>query len=132
MDAVQYWDMTFKEIKASIDGYSKRSETDMRINAIIAYQQALLISHQVGIIVGSKEKPKEIYQAFPGIFPHLEQQAEQQAAIQHKKQQDWRIMKERIEAHAAQATEKRKQREVNENSGNNDRAVTNTDNDGNP
>lgn len=93
--------MTFKEISAAINAYSKRTETDMRISAIVAYHQARLISHQVGIILGSKAQPQEIFEAFPSFFPHLEKQA----TLRNQKQQDWRVMKARIDAYAA---EKRK------------------------
>lgn len=99
---MQYWDMTYKEISTTIKAYSKRAESDMRISAIISYHQARLISHHVGIIVGSKETPKAIYEAFPGMFPHLEKEAAIKAAIENTKQQDWKLMKDRIDAYAAE------------------------------
>lgn len=104
MDAVFYWDMTYKEILASISGFIKRQEIDLKYMSIVSYHQANLISHLVGISMGSKQQQKEIYEAFPGIFPELEKQVQEQLV----KQQNWQLMKARIEAYAA---EKRKRGE---------------------
>ncbi|MEK4628112.1 hypothetical protein MKZ17_07885 [Solibacillus sp. FSL R7-0682] len=97
MDAVFYWDMTYKEITTSIVGYSKRQEANMRIESVISYHQANLISHLVGMIAGSKQAPKALHEAYPGIFPDLEEKAAQQV-----KQQPWQVSKARIEAYAAE------------------------------
>ncbi|GEM_PF-2934400 len=104
MDAVFYWDMTYKEIFAAIKGFSKRQEIELQTKSIIAYHQANLISHLVGISLGSKQAPKEIHEAFPAIFPELEQKAQ----LQQVRQQNWQLMKARIEAYAF---EKRKRGE---------------------
>ncbi|GLC88704.1 hypothetical protein [Lysinibacillus piscis] len=101
MDAVFYWDMTYAEILAVIKGHVKRQEVELQYQSIVAYHQANLISHLVGIALGSKQQPKEIHEAFPSIFPELEKRAEQQKI----KQQNWELMKARIETYAA---EKRK------------------------
>ncbi|MEC1177615.1 hypothetical protein P9B03_03890 [Metasolibacillus meyeri] len=98
MDAVFYWDMTYAEILAAIKGNAKRQETKLQYESVIAYHQANLISHLVGITLGSKQPLKEIHEAFPGIFPELEKRAEQQKV----KQQNWELMKARIEAYAAE------------------------------
>lgn len=122
MDAVFYWDMTYGEINAAINAYSKNREVELREKAVIAYHQANQIGHIVGIMVGSKQSEKAIFEAYPGFFPDLEQKALQEQAKAENQQQHWRIMKERIEAYAA---EKRKR---GERRGNNTGRITNTDN----
>lgn len=111
MDAVSFWDMTYAEINASIKAYGKQRETDMRIQSIIAYHQANQISLLVGRLVGNKNDVPAIHEAYPGIFPAMEQKAEQEKAQQQSKQQNWQIMKARVEAYAANAAEKRKRGE---------------------
>ncbi|GGA31700.1 hypothetical protein [Psychrobacillus lasiicapitis] len=118
MDAVSFWDMTYAEIYTSIKAYQKRKETDLQTQAVISYHQANLLSHLIGIQFGSKQAQKELHEAFPGIFPKLEKQAEQQRI----KQQKWQVMKARIDAYAA---EKRKR---GESRGNDARRTANTDN----
>ncbi|MEG0450956.1 MAG: hypothetical protein RR595_13955 [Lysinibacillus sp.] len=101
MDAASFWDMTYVEITVAIKAHVKRQEVDLQYQSIIAYHQANLISHLVGISLGSKQSPQELHEAFPGIFPELEKRAE----MQQVKQQNWELMKARVEAYAA---EKRK------------------------
>lgn len=119
MDAVFYWDMSYGEILAAIKAFQKRQTADLQYQAIISYRQANLISHLVAISLGSKQQEKEIQEAFPGIFPELEKQAQAQLI----KQQNWQLMKARIDAYAA---EKRKR---GESRGNDARRTANTDND---
>lgn len=121
VDAFFYWDMTYAEISETIKAFQKRQEVDLQFKAVISYHQANLISHLVGISLGSKQQQKEIQEAFPGIFPDLEKQAKAQLV----KQQNWQLMKARIDAYAA---EKRKR---GESHGNDARGTANTDNDGN-
>lgn len=106
VDAVFYWDMTYAEILAAIKGSAKRRETELQYQSIIAYHQSHLISHLVGISLGSKQSPQALHEAFPGIFPDLEKRAK----VQQVKQQNWELMKARIEAYAA---EKRKRGGLN-------------------
>jgi len=82
--------MTFKEILAAIEGAQKRKREELQHQALIAYQQSYLIADLVGIMFGSKQKPPRIYEAFPGIFSEM------------PRQQDWRVMKARIEEYAAE------------------------------
>lgn len=107
MDAVFYWEMTYGEITAAINAYSKQQEASMRIQSMIAYHQANQISVLVGRLVGSKNDAPAIYEAYPGIFPEMERKAE----LDKAQQQHWQIMKSRIEAYAANAAEKRKRGE---------------------
>lgn len=106
MDAVFYWDMTYREILAAIKGRAKRQEVELQYQSVIAYHQANLIQHLIGISLGSKQSPQELHEAFPGIFPELEKRAQQQLV----KQQNWQVMKARIDAYAA---EKRKRGRLN-------------------
>lgn len=106
VDAVFYWEMTYAEILAAIKGSAKRQEVELQHQSIIAYHQANLISHLVSISLGSKQSHPELHEAFPGIFPELEKRAE----MQKVKQQNWQIMKARIDAYAA---EKRKRGGLN-------------------
>lgn len=104
MDAFFYWDMTYAEISETIKAFQKRQEVNLQFQAVISYHQANLISHLVGISLGSKQQQKEIQEAFPGIFPDLEKQVKAKLV----KQQKWQLMKARIDAYAA---EKRKRGE---------------------
>ncbi|OUM86649.1 MAG: hypothetical protein BAA01_11615 [Bacillus thermozeamaize] len=90
VDAVSFWDMTFREILVAIEGVQKRRREELQIQALIAYQQSYLIADLVGIVFGSKQKPPRLHEAFPGIFPEV------------PRQQDWRLMKARIEEYAAE------------------------------
>lgn len=110
--------MSYAEIYASIKAYQKRKEADLQERAVISYHQANLITHLVGISFGSKQESKELHEAFPGFFPQLEKQAE----LQRVKQQNWQVMKARIDAYAA---EKRKR---GESRGNDARRTADTDN----
>jgi hypothetical protein len=104
VDAAFFWDMTYGEIVASIEGFYKRQKTEFQMNSIVAYRQADLIASLVSNVLGSKHQPPSIQEAFPGIFPEIEQQPQQQK---------WQIMKARIEAYAAEkrAAEERKRGE---------------------
>ena len=99
--------MTYAEITAAINAYSKQQEADMRIQSIIAYRQADQIASLVGIVMGNKQTPMAIHEAYPGMFPELERKAKMDKA----QQQHWQIMKARIEEYAAIAAEKRKRGE---------------------
>lgn len=85
--------MTYREIVAAIKGYEVRTkakfEADMQLQAMIAYRQADLIASHMARIWGGKHKPPTMQEAFPGIFPE-----------EQNKQQDWRVMKARLEAYA--------------------------------
>ncbi|MFF2449370.1 hypothetical protein ACFVSW_20210 [Neobacillus sp. NPDC058068] len=104
MDAAFFWNMTYGEIVASITGFNKRQKTEFQMKSIVAYRQADLIASLVSNVLGSKHQPPSIQEAFPGIFPEIEQQP---------KQQNWQLMKARIEAYAAEkrAAEERKRGE---------------------
>lgn len=91
--------MTLKEIVAAIEGYQKQKRTEWQYQALIAYQQANLTASFVAKVFGGTHKPPALHEAFPGLFPELER----------PRQQNWQIMKARIEAYAA---ERRKRGEM--------------------
>lgn len=75
--------MTLYEIRAAIKGYNKNLENKMKLDAALAYELAGL----VGIAINDPKKyPKSVDKAFPGMFKE-----------ELGKQQDWRVMKQRIE-----------------------------------
>lgn len=94
MDAVLFWDMTYKEIVTTIEVYNKKIETNinsqMQINASIAYRLGELVSFAFN---DPKNYPKDIREAFPKIFDDTSNDNE-------GKQQDWQIMKERMSRYA--------------------------------
>ncbi|WP_127539391.1 hypothetical protein [Paenibacillus illinoisensis] len=91
MDPIQYWDMTYQEITVSIEAYTARRKADLQLEAVLSYRQAQLIGKLVSRALGDKQKPPELQEAFPGIFP--EELFDQR--------QDWRLMKERVAAYGA-------------------------------
>ena len=91
--------MTYAEIVAAVDAYQKRTRTDMQVKAIIAYKQAETTAALVSRILGGNNKVPTIYETFPDWFPEQAQ----------PKQQNWELMKARVEAYAA---EKRKRGEM--------------------
>lgn len=115
--------MTYVEISTAIRTYQEKQRSQLQMESIIAFHQANQIAHLVGIALGSKQAQKEIYEAYPGIFPDLEKQAE----LQKAKQQNWQIMKARVEAYAVYAKEKRKRGEQN---GDDTGRTSNSDHDG--
>lgn len=119
VDPVRFWDMTYGEIKAAIDGYNERIKleqekikADMQVQAIVAYHQAQLIGAVVAQVLGDKHKLPSLGEAFPGIFPE---------ETIRPRQQDWRVMKARIAAYGEAWKRKR-----GESSGNDARGVAGT------
>jgi hypothetical protein len=113
-DPVAYWDMTYGEIMAAIHAYEKRlkfeaekMEGETRIRAAIAYRQADLTSRMVAQAFGSNSKLPTIYEAFPGIFPEESK----------PKQQNWQLMKARVEAYAAERRKRGEMKRGNDHRG---------------
>lgn len=113
MDPVQYWDMTYQEISVSIEAFTARKRADLQLEAVRSFRQAHLIGALVSRILGNKQKPPELQEAFPGIFP--EEMFEQR--------QDWRVMKERVAAYGA-----RHRKRGEKQHGHDGRGTTSTDN----
>lgn len=96
VDAVSYWDMTYAEIMAAIEGNQRKTKLEMQI-------QASMI-HQLGSLVGiafndPKKYPSSAKEVFPSLF---EEEIEEEP-----KQQDWQVMKERIERYNTYLKQKR-------------------------
>ncbi|MCL6456915.1 MAG: hypothetical protein K6T85_02805 [Gorillibacterium sp.] len=89
VDAAGFWDMTYGEIVATIKAYEAQRLSAVQTQAYIAYQQAHVISAMISRVLGGKKSPPTIHQAFPNVFPVVEQ-----------KQQNWQIMKARMAAYA--------------------------------
>ncbi len=86
MDAVFYWDMTYGEIIEAIEGNQRRTKLQMQIQANLVYQLGAL----VGVAFNEPDKyPSSVKEAFPKLFEDL--------IDDEPKQQDWQIMKARIE-----------------------------------
>jgi hypothetical protein len=96
VDAVFYWDMTFAEINQAIKSKRKQiefKESKIKLQAKLAQTNAYNTAELVRIAVGSLFDKNCKFPSFDEFFnPNIEEKP---------KQQDWRIMKERINAIAA-------------------------------
>ena len=96
MDAVFYWDMTYGEIIAAIEGSQRRFKAEAQMQAGLIYRLGSL----VGIAVNDPKKyPRTISKAFPGLFDGVDEE--------RPMQQDWRIMKERMNTYSTYLKRKR-------------------------
>jgi hypothetical protein len=86
--------MTYQEITVSIDAYVAKQKTDLQHQALLSFNQAQLIGQLVQRALGSKKKPPELHEAFPGIFPD-------ELVQQSQKKNNWQVMKERVAAYGA-------------------------------
>lgn len=86
--------MTYKEIIAAIQGNQRRVKSELKIHATLTYK----LGNLIGVAVNDPSKYPKITEAFPGMFD------------EPKRQQNWQLMKARIEAYAA---ERRKRGEKN-------------------
>lgn len=123
IDRNDYWDMTPWELERVIAAKQKQRKEEMQLRAVIAYQQAGLTAVLVSKSLGSKQKVPDIKKAFPGFFDDSEQTiVPAEPGKKPFRQQDWRIMKARMEMYAAA---RRKWGEKKR--GNNDRGTTSAD-----
>lgn len=98
-DAVFYWQMTYGEIITAIEGYQRRFKAEAQLQAGLIYRLGSL----VGIAVNdSKKYPRTVSKAFPGLFDGMDDG--------QPKQQDWRVMKERMNAYNEYLRRKRGER----------------------
>ncbi|WFA10329.1 hypothetical protein [Tissierella sp. Yu-01] len=89
MDAVLFWDMTYGEVIAAIEGYQRRFKAKLQTQAMFTYKLGELI----GIAVNDPKKyPQNTKEAFKqmGIFDEDKEPIKQ----------DWQIMKERMNKYA--------------------------------
>ena len=115
-----YWDMTYREISAAIEAFQERQKIDqerlkaeMMMLSLTAYRHADLIGAVVSNIMGGRNKIPSLSEAFPGVFPE---------EMLQPRQQDWRVMKTRIEQYGAEWKRKR-----GEKRGDDDRRVASAD-----
>ncbi|RKD22456.1 hypothetical protein SAMN02745883_00690 [Caminicella sporogenes DSM 14501] len=87
VDAVFYWDMTYGEIITAIEGNQRKVKQDIQVQASLVYKLGDLLR----FAFNEPNKYPTLQEAFPKLFDD--------EAIKPK-QQDWRIMKERISAYA--------------------------------
>lgn len=99
VDAVFYWDMTFKEITAAIKAKQKINKNELK-------QQAELL-HSIATLVGIAVNAPKKFPPFNKAFPRLCEPEEEIAQSQTPVQQPWEVMKARVNAYAAEA-ERRK------------------------
>lgn len=96
MDAVFYWEMTYGEIIAAIEGFQQRFKIEAQLHAGMVYKLGSLI----GVSVNDPKKyPKNIQKAFPNLFTDTNDE--------EPKQQDWQVMKERISSYNEYLKQKR-------------------------
>lgn len=92
--------MTYREIRTAIEAYAERQKADMQLQAVLGFRQAHLIGALVARIMGSKQKPPELQESYPGIFPDE----------MFERKQDWRIMKERVASYGDRRRKRGEQR----------------------
>ena len=88
MDAVFYWDMTYAEIQAFIEGNQAREKAKLMNQASLIHNLGYLMAYSFH---SPKAYPK-MNEAFPGLFDELVKE-------QHKTEQ-WEINKARMQAYA--------------------------------
>jgi hypothetical protein len=89
VDPERYWDMTYGEIVAAIEGYKTRRKLELEAKAAIQYEHATFLGGVISRVLGGKNKIPSLQEAFQSVFGEY-----QEPKI--KKQQDWRVMKERV------------------------------------
>lgn len=62
MSAADFWDMTYAEIKAVIDGYNTRKMDDTKLQAYLNYNLAVLMNRAFA------GKMPDLYEAYPTLF----------------------------------------------------------------
>jgi len=88
-----YWEMTFGEISETINAYNRRKKTEMQWQASVQYKLADLVGISVGRLLDSNIEFPTLETSFPGLFEDV---------VENEKQQDWRILKERMMDYADQ------------------------------
>ena len=89
VDPVRFWDIIYGEIITQIKAYRQKEKAQMQLQAIFIYKLGSL----VGIAFNDPNIPSNVEEAFEemGIFDE---------EIDTTKQQNWRIMKERMNRYA--------------------------------
>ncbi|WP_059050856.1 hypothetical protein [Paenibacillus senegalimassiliensis] len=92
--------MTPWELERMIAAKQRQHKAQLRTQAVIAYQQAGVTAALMSRVWGNKQKAPDLKTAFPGIFEE-EVPAPSEPGNKPYKQQDYRIMKARLEQYAA-------------------------------
>jgi len=96
VDAVFYWDMTYGEIVTAIEGNQNKMKLQMQFQANLVYQLGAL----VGVAFNEPNKyPQSAKEVFPKLFEDL--------IDSEPKQQNWQVMKARIEEYNSYLKQKR-------------------------
>ena len=75
VSAADFWEMSWAEVMLVSKEIIRRENEETRMQALLAYKTAELVTHGVSVLFGSKGRmmpsPR---QAFPGIFDTVEHQ----------------------------------------------------------
>ncbi|WP_213590405.1 hypothetical protein [Paenibacillus woosongensis] len=94
--------MTPWELERVIEAKQQWQKEQMQTHAVIAYHQSGVIAALMAKVLGGKQKIPDLRAAFPGIFDDSEQlSTPTEPGKKPYKQQDYRIMKARLEQYAA-------------------------------
>lgn len=92
--------MTPWELERVIEAKRHQHKEQLKTKALIAYQQAGVTAALMAKVWGSKQKVPDLKTAFPGIFEDVVALVPEPGKKPFK-QQDYRIMKARLEQYAA-------------------------------
>ena len=85
---IEYWSMTYGEIKGTIDAYRTNEKRRIREVAVFNHIQANLIGLSVARLMNDKAKYPTLREAYPLIFADLEDEK--------PAHQDWQVAKARL------------------------------------
>lgn len=88
-----FWDMTYEEMRLVIDSFNRREKARVQEMASMNYQLGNLVGMSVARLFDEKAKYPTLFEAFPTLFDDLEIDTT-------PRQQDWRIMKDRLQQYA--------------------------------
>lgn len=109
IDAMRFWDMTVFEIREHIKAHIKRRKEEMRETAIHFYNHAYLLVQMIGKMLSGEGEIPSLHEMYPALFD---------APL--PAQQDWRIMKERIEAYSIEMKMRKRGEQSGGDQGDND------------
>lgn len=93
--------MTPWELERVIAAKQKQHKEELQSRAVFAYRQAEVTAALMARSWGSKQKAPDIKKVFPGIFEDVAITVAPEPGKKPYQQQDWRIMKARMEMYAA-------------------------------
>lgn len=89
MDTFLYWDMTYKEILAHVNGYQAREKSKLMNQASLIHNLGYLMAYGFH---SPKQYPK-LSEAFPGLFDEAIQEQKKE-----KLPEQWEVNKARMQA----------------------------------